>query len=313
METADTSVESLSVSSWFREPDYSDDYRCLYKLEDELSDGKPERHELLSVWRLARDRGYASWARSVGPDTCQISFFGMEATTDWFHRRKGAFRDALTATERLLEVGMKPRWQVFLTRKLLPEIEGLLGLVDELGLRERVRDLGSEFQLFMHTPDPDDEGRKIEHLRPTFDEVGALPEEILEASRRHFGRKTLWRTEGKLCQSFLEDDGSTSVGESAIPEALWFFVTTGWDVFSNVGTLEEWWSLGNLRVDSVDTIMQRFQHDEVLGLQTLLHYPPSRLAEEYGDPGGRKIYTSRNDLLSLYLANHCERTWQRKG
>ena len=310
--TADISVESLSVSSYFREPDFSDEYRRLYELEEELSDGKPERHELLSVWRLARDKEYASWAKSVGPQTCQISFFGTEETNDWFHQRKGAFRDALTATERLLDVGMKPRWQIFLTKKLLPEIDGLLRLIDRLRLRERVQDLGSEFQLFMHAPGPDHEGRKIEYLRPTVEEVTSLPEDILRPSRKHLGRDTLWQTEGELYASILKGKGIPAKDERVLaePSSFWFFVTNNWDVFCNVGTLEGWWRLGNLKTDSVETIMRRFEQDEILGLEILLNYPRNKLAREYGDPHGLKIYSGKDDLLSLYLAKHCEERWK---
>jgi len=60
LETFDTMIESLSISSHFREPDYSDEYRHLYQIEEELSDGKPERRELLSIWRLAHDPSYAA-------------------------------------------------------------------------------------------------------------------------------------------------------------------------------------------------------------------------------------------------------------
>ncbi len=312
LETADTTVESLSIQSWFREPDFSDDYRHLYELIEELSDGKPERYELLSVWRLARDKEYASWAKSVGPDTCQISFFGMEETNDWFHRRKGAFRDALTATERLLDVGMKPRWQIFLTKKLLPEIDELLRLIDRLRLRERVQDLGSEFQLFKHMPGPFHEGRKIEYLCPTVEEVTSLPEAILEPSRKHLGRDTLWQTESELYASILKDDRIRPRDERVLaePSPFWFFVTNNWDVFSNVGTLEPWWRLGNLKVDSVETIVRRFEQDDILGLEILLNYPRNKLAGEYGDPRGLKIYSGKDDLLSLYLAKHCEEQWK---
>jgi len=66
-------VRELCISTWFRDPDFSDDYRHLYELERELSDGQPPRDELLSIWRLARDRSYAEWAKSLGPDSCQIS------------------------------------------------------------------------------------------------------------------------------------------------------------------------------------------------------------------------------------------------
>ena len=313
LETTDITVESLYIQSWFREPDFSDEYRHLYELEDELSDGKPECYELLSVWRLAHDKEYASWAKSVGPDTCQITFFGMEETTDWFHRRKGAFKDALTATERLLEVGMKPRWQIILTKKLLPEMDDLLRLIDRLKLRKRVQDPGSEFQLFVHAPDPLHEGRKIEYLRPTAEEVTSLSEDILIPSRKHLNRTTLWQTEGELYASILKDEEIRPKDERVLeePQQFWFFVTNNWDVYSNVGTLEPWWKLGNLKTDSVENIVRRFEKDEIPGLDVLLNYPRDRLAREYGDPKGPKIYSGKGDLLNLYLAKYCEETWKR--
>jgi len=236
----------------------------------------------------------------------------MEGTNDWFHRRKGAFRDALTATERLLDVGMKPRWQIFLTKKLLPEIDELLRLIDRLRLHERVQDLGNEFQLFMHTPGPDHEGRKIEYLRPTVEEVASLPEDILESSRKHLGRDTLWQTESELYASILKDDRIRPRDERLLaePSSFWFFVTNGWDVFSNAGTLEGWWRLGNLKTDPVETIVRRFEQDDILGLEVLFDYPRNRLAEAYGDPQGLKIYSGKDDLLSLYLAKHCEERWK---
>lgn len=296
----------LSVATWFREPDYSDDYRRLYDLEAELGDGKPARYELLSVWRIARDRTYVDWARSVGPDTCQISFFGMRETNDWFHRRRGAFDDALAATERLLAYGMKPRWQVFLTTKLLPELGDLLGVVDRLQLRDRVRELGGEFQVFLHLPGPDHEARRIEGLRPTADLLTDLPETILESTRRFFGRQILWKTEETLHAEILAGEEESIV----MPEVLWFFVCGNWDVFANVGTLEDWWCLGNLCRDGIDSIFRRFERDDTVGLKTLLHRSPRELAEQYGNSRGRKVYSGRDDLLSLYRGESCEREWK---
>ncbi len=299
-----SAVQSLQVASWFREPDYGEDYQRLYELETELSDAKPERYELLSIWRLARDPSYAAWAKAVGPDTCQISLFGIESTTDWFYRRRGAFQDALTATERLLQVGMKPRWQLFLTTRLIPELPDLLRLVDRLHLRERVSALGGEFQLFMHCPGPDGEGRRIEHLRPTIDQVQSLPAEVIESSRKHLGWDTLWYTEADLIRQI---PGQRAWAPEP-PPMLWFLVLNNWDVYPNVGTLEPWWKLGNLKQDAVEVILCRFEHDEAAGLQGLFHYPAGRLAQEYGDTAGQKVYSDQGDLLSLYLARHCQRT-----
>ncbi len=96
-----SSFEKLSVLSWVREPDYSDDYERLAALEAELSDAPSVRYELLSIWRLARDPKYAAWAKRVGPDTCQVTFFGLGQTQDWFYRRHGAFQDCVAAAGRL--------------------------------------------------------------------------------------------------------------------------------------------------------------------------------------------------------------------
>jgi len=307
-----SSLKKLSVASWFREPDYGDEYRQLYDLEAELTDGKPMRYELLSVWRLARDRSYAAWARSVGPDTCQISFFGSRKTNDWFYRRSGAFDDALVATERLLEVGMKPRWQLFLTTKLLPELDTLLALVDRLRLRERVRALGGRFVIFMHPPGPDHEARKIEDLRPTAAEVAGLPESILAPTRQHRAKETLWETEAALYARILRM-GREGASDRLLPDALWLFVRSDWDVFSNLGTLEPWWCLGNLKSDPVDRLIRRFEEDDIPGLRTLVRTPAVELAERYGDSTGRKIYSNVEDLLALYRAQHCEAQWTSRG
>ena len=47
----------------------------------------------------------------------------MEQSTDWGMRRRGAFRDQLTATERCLDAGIAPRWQLFLTKRCLAELD----------------------------------------------------------------------------------------------------------------------------------------------------------------------------------------------
>jgi hypothetical protein len=209
---------------------------------------------------------------------------------------------------------MKPRWQIFLTKQLLPEIDELLRLIGQLRLRERVQDLGSEFQLFMHVPGPDHEGRKIEYLRPTVGEVMSLSEAILEPSRKHFRRDILWESESELHEAILKDEETRPRDESVLdePSSFWFLVTNDWDVFSNVGTLEPWWRLGNLKTDSVETIMRRFEKDEILGLNALMNYPRDRLAREYGNLNGLKIYSGKGDLLNLYLAKYCEEAWEKR-
>lgn len=295
-------VKNLKVFSSFREPDYPDDYSQLYELEKELSDGEPIRFELLSIWRLARDPRYAEWASALGPDTCQISFFGMEETQDWFYRRKGAFQDCLIATERLLEVGMKPRWQMFLTKKILPDLGELMRLIDRLKLRERVNALGSDFVMFMHPPGLVGEGMNLAHLSAEESDLELIPEEIVEATARHFGNTNAWISEREYIARLNEtDEGLTTPFKPVQP--LVFFVLSNWDVYSNQGTLQPWWKLGNMKIDTVENIIGNYENNLPPGMQTNLALSARDLARRYGNPDSRMIV---NDVQCYWLEKHCK-------
>lgn len=302
---------SINIVTWLREPDFSSDYEQLYDLEVELSDNKVYRAEweLLSVWRLAHDENYAPWAKRIGVETCQISFFGTGETNDWFYRRKGAFQDCLTATERLLDAGIKPRWQWFLTKKIIPELGEMLKLVDRLKLRDRVQSLGGEFQLFMHTPSPDGEASKIEYLRPMIDDTASIPNEITESSKRHFGVDVLWHTEAELTTRMIEE--GDCFPHTYKRQSVFFFVILGnWDVFTNEGTLDSWWKLGNLKKDSMKSILDNYEKNRTVGLKTIYNIPQRELAERFGDKDGILIYETASDLSSLWVARYCEEIYR---
>jgi hypothetical protein len=209
---------------------------------------------------------------------------------------------------------MKPRWQVFLTKKLIPEIGDLLRLVDRLKLKDKVRSLGGDFALFMHTPGPDGEARKIEHLRPTLEDMASIPGEIIESSRKHLKRKQLkaeqlWHTEGELVSQILSEEEKFPYAYS-YPEILCFYIKNNWEVFSNMGTLEPWWKLGNLKADAVELIFDKFENHRPLGLKTIFTISPKELAKRFGNAKSRLIYTNRDDLEALFVAKYCEQIYQ---
>ena len=271
--------QKVWVSTAIREPDFSDEYRRLYDLEAELSDGKPWRYELLSVWRLARDPQYATWTKSIGPNTCQITFFGGEETTDWFCRRKGAYRDCLTATERLLDAGMKPRWQLFANTRGIDELGGLVSLADKMRLPQRVESLGSQFDVFVHVWGPCGVALEIEHLRPTIEDMKRIPRELL------------WRAEAELCSDILGRDDWYGYGLE--PGHMgWFLVAGNMDVYFNAYGVEPWWCLGNLGTEPLGRILRRFEEDDAPGLKAIAEVPAQRLVREFAELEGRKVYSS---------------------
>ncbi len=244
--------QPLTISTWYREPDFAEDYRRFYELERALGDGEPARFELLSIWRLAHDEGYAQWAREIGTEACQITFFGLERNTDYFVRRRGAFRDSLLATERLLKVGIRPRWQIFLLEPIIPELPRLVDLIQELDLEERVRALGHEFEVFLNLPSPDGEAFHIEHLRPTAEALPAIPEYLAAKTRQHFGKATLRECLGEEEGDLLRELENYSQPFADMPPTLAFMITPDLDAYPNIGELQPWWRLGNLHTDGLD-------------------------------------------------------------
>jgi hypothetical protein len=286
--------QHLGVSTWTREPDFSDDYRRLYALEQELS-GLPSRRSergLLSIWRLARDPGYAEWAHSIDVRVCQLTFFGLEEATDWGHRRRGAFRDLLLATERLLAAGIRPRWQWCFTKRIIPDLPGLIELMDAFRLRERCEALGGTFEFFLHCPMPVGEAISVEHLRPVERDLDLVPGWLREHSEQYFRRSAIV-PERKLLLQFLED--STTVAESIEDlmfgsAGLWFQVAPNFDLYLYACEATRAYRLGNLKSDGLAYCLEVFETDRTLGLQALFHIPVYELARRFGRPWGRRLY-----------------------
>jgi hypothetical protein len=283
----------LRVATWIREPDYTDDYRRLRALEVELSDVPPPRdkYELLSVWRLARDAEYAHWGRELGIRECQITFFGLEKATDWAVRRRGAFRDLLAATERLLAAGIRPRWQLIFTKVLIPDLPGLIALAEELRVKERCEALDGPFTFWMHSPSPDGAALGLEHLRPTDRDLDRVPRDFLEQSEGRMGT-SIGTQERMLLRSLRDEPGPAirSVSEATSGNPVSFYIAPSFDVYLTFMAAAPAFRLGNLRTDGAGAIIDAWEHDRTRGQQAMFHTPTRELAARYGRPHGRRLY-----------------------
>jgi hypothetical protein len=254
------------------------------------------------VWRLARDPEYAPWAHSIGVRVCQLSFFGLEKVTDWACRRRGAFRDALTATERLLAAGIRPRWQWFFTKRIMPDLPGLIALARELNLRERCEALGGPFTLFMHCPSPDGEAWRLEHVRPTVADAERVSEWLREQDAAAILRP-VGEPESRLVHLLYGERQPTAgaISERILGnELLWFEILPGFDVYSNLGGLTPAWRLGNLKTDGLASILDTLENDRTPGLRAIFRVPVCELAHRFGHPRGQRVYV-REDLKERWI------------
>lgn len=288
-------IRELSFFTWWREPDYRDDYRELWTLEQALSSpGRAQRYELLSTWRLARDPSYAPWAASVGPKACQITFFGLEDSTDWGMRRKGAFADQLLATERCLQAGIAPRWQLFLTKRCLGELEAFTHLIHDLDLRKRCEAIGRKFEVFIGGMSPEGNGYEIDGLRLEEDDLRAIPPELAALSRD--GLSTLGEPESKLLETLRMRETPPEI-EPSFPCIA---IDVEYDAYPNIAEPTPWWRLGNLKTDGVDAVLKAYRDAAPPGMSANRTIPVAALAQRYGDPAGKRLYHP-DDLLCRFM------------
>ncbi|NLO49462.1 MAG: radical SAM protein [Clostridiales bacterium] len=288
-------IKELGFFSWWREPDYRSDYKELWRLEQELSSpGCAQRFELLSTWRLAHDKDYANWAAALEPKACQVTFFGMEDNTDWGMRRNGAFMDQLTATERCLSAGIVPRWQLFITKRCLNELDEFLRLIYDLNLFKRCKKIGRKFEVFIGGIAPEGNGYEIDGLRPDESDLNLIPKELLAVSRE--GLAMLGQSESKLLKELAESDTPPNIYVNSPCLAI----NADYDVYPNIAEPTEWWRLGNLKTDGIDRILKRYRDEATPGMSINRTLPTSVLAKTYGDPNSKKLY-DKSDLITRFM------------
>lgn len=289
-------IRNLGFFSWWREPDYRDDYRELWALEQELSSpGCAKRFELHSTWRLARDESYAKWAAALEPKVCQISFFGMEETTDWGMRRKGAFRDQLLATERCIEAGITPRWQLFLTKRCLGELEDFLKMIYELKLHERCKKNDRKFEIFLGGIAPEGNGYELEEVRLEKQDLKLIPKKLISISRE--GTELLGnKTEAELFRLLLKKTRPKKMSAPMNSIAI----NANFDAYPNVAEPAEWWKLGNIKTDGVDKIIKTYRDETSPGMIASKTIPLNKLALKYANPASQKLY-DEGDLITRMM------------
>lgn len=209
-------------------------------------------------------------------------------------RRKGAFKDQLTATERCISAGIAPRWQLFVTKRCLKELDEFLKLIYDLNLFKRCEEIGQKFEVFIGGITPEGNGYEIEDIRPEESDLNLIPDELIAIARE--GLAMLGQPEYMLLAELAETDTPPNIHVS--PPCL--AVNADYDVYPNIAEPTEWWRLGNLKSDGVDKILKRFRDETTPGMKANRSLPISVLAKAYGDPNSKKLY-DKNDLIYRFM------------
>ena len=279
--------DSIAFYSWLREPDYCDDYEKRWERDLAISrNAVPERFELASFFRIARDEKYILFLKSVGVKKVQLSFFGIGPTQDRYVGRKGAYKEVMRAGDRLIEGGIIPRWQCFINEENIDEIVRLQEMTEKIR-RERC----PELEFFVHEGTCDGENRKLYPIRI---EKSHIPEELKLVYLNYDNILS----EAECCRILA---GDLSSPDFPIGDEITLNVSNTFDVYYNFTHMRGPWKIGNLKTDDPKELVEKVLSGSAPALKAAKNCRWDELAARYGDPDSDKVFSL--DDFKMYLFN----------
>jgi len=209
-------------------------------------------------------------------------------------RRKGAFRDNLIATERLLTSGIAPRWQLFITKRCINDLDDFTRLIYDLDLHKRCEAISSKFEVFIGGMSPEGNGYELENERIDENDLSLIPHAMIDIC--HEGVNLLGQPEYVLLDSLMNNDAPPDMSANSPCVS----VNADFDVYPNIAEPTEWWRLGNLKTDGVDAVIKAYRDETTPGMRANREMPVKDLAKKYGDINSKTLY-HKDDLVCKWM------------
>ena len=274
--------KDVTFYSWLREPDFCSNYQERWIKDNELSTIKPQRFELASFYKIVRDSNYVEWLKEVGTKKVQLTFFGLEETTDKFVGRNGAYKELIGASEILKENGIEPRWQIFIYQTNKDEVVELLKLAREKQIKE----------VFVHEGSCDGNNRKLYDIRINKCEIPEVVKEYFLDYPNILSEKE--------CIDILKDDESHYVPHN--DKEIVLYITSDLNVYFNFTNPSSAWKIGNIQDDEIDDIVRKAVEEDIPALMLAKTIKIKDLVKKYGDNNSDKVFSL--DDYKMYLLNN---------
>ena len=274
--------KDITFYSWLREPDFCLNYQERWIKDNELSTIKPQRFELASFYKIVRDTEYSKWLKSVGTKKVQLTFFGLEKTTDEFVGRKGAYQELIKASEILKDNDIEPRWQIFIYETNKDEVVKLLKIAKEMDIKE----------IIIHEGSCDGNNRKLYDIRINKNNI---PEEV---KPYYLDFQNILSE--KECIDILKDNESNFVPHN--DNEIVINITSDLNIYFNFTNPSSAWKIGNIKDDNIDVIVRKTAEEDIPTLLLARSIKIKDLVKLYGNPNSDKVFSL--DDYKMYLLNN---------
>jgi MoaA/NifB/PqqE/SkfB family radical SAM enzyme len=280
----------LEIADWYREPDYKDNYKEMWQLTSELSDTKTPHFENISIWRTTRDQEYVKWLSSLGVKAVQLTVFGNEETTDYNFGRSGVYNEILQSIDILLENRIAPRIQTFINKSNIHELSHILALIENLNLEKRCRDIGHDFDFFLHQGSCDGENEKFYDVWLTPEDVDLIPEKLIDFSLKHWKKSNIAEVLGCTEQDLYNELLSDNSTEDIISDMPVFYIDKDFNVYPNYETPSPYWCLGSLKTDGAKQVLENYIGNKSVAQHIRKTVPICEMVKKCGNPQSCRLF-----------------------
>ena len=274
--------KDITFYSWLREPDFCSNYQEIWIMDNKLSTIKPERFELASFYKIARDPNYVKWLKEVNTKKVQLTFFGLEETTDQFVGRKGAYQELLKASDMLKENDIEPRWQIFIYQTNKDEVVELLNIAKQKGIKE----------VFVHEGSCEGNNRKLYDIRINKSEIPEIVKDYFLDYPNILSEKE--------CIDILKNDDTHYLPHNE--KEIVLYITSDLNVYFNFTNPSPAWKIGNIQEDEIDDIVRKAVEEDIPALILAKTMTIKQLVNKYGDASSDKVFSL--DDYKIYLLNN---------
>lgn len=295
----------FEIYDWYREPDYHTNYQEMWEICQHLSTEHTPHFELISFWRLVRDPYYVKWLSSLHLKTAQLTLFGDEQATDFYVGRKGAYQEILKSIDILLENGICPRIQVFITKKNIQQLSSIEHLITQLNLEKRCQQIGRPFSFFIHQGSCEGENEKFYKDWITPDDLTKIPKTLAQFTLDYFGKANLMDVFGQTEQNLYKELINDYTTQNSVSDTPVFYIDKDFNVYPNLSCPTSFWCLGNLKKDGCEQIIHRYVNHGSIAQHILSTTPTHEMIKTCGHPNSQRLFP-KDDYRLFILNQYCK-------
>jgi MoaA/NifB/PqqE/SkfB family radical SAM enzyme len=306
-------TNNLEITSWYREPDFLENYKELWEIENKLSDSRTVKHfELISFWRAVRDKNYIPWIKDLGVQKCQLTLWGGKEKTDYYTGRNGAFDEIIETINILINNRIAPRIQIFANRDNVDNLIEIENIINDMKLEEKCLSIGIPFSAFVHQGSSDGENMKLYDIYITPNEINKISGSLVKYSLKHFNKNNIMDIFGLTEQTIYDELVKDNSTVNYTTEEPIFYVDKDFDVYPNISNCTAYWCLGNLKKDAIEMIVNNYIENKSIAQNISINVSLCDIVKEIGNRKSQRLF-GKNDYKIYILNKYCEKVERGKN